>query len=101
MHEDRILTCRECGAEFVFTRGQQEFHDLLGFRSTPRRCKPCRRRRSGARTGSSAAARRPERLTWPARCAECGQETTVPFEPDPRRAAFCPTCYSRRRALVR
>jgi CxxC-x17-CxxC domain-containing protein len=99
MHEDRILTCCECGGEFVFTRSQQQFHETLGFRSTPRRCKPCRRRRGG--TAGAGRARRSERLTWPARCSACGLETTVPFEPDPQRAAFCPACYLRRRALVR
>ena len=25
MYEDRVLVCRDCGAEFVFTAGEQEF----------------------------------------------------------------------------
>ena len=100
MHVDRVLTCAECGGEFVFTRGQQQFHEAHGYRQTPRRCPPCRRRRSG-RTTSSRRLRRIERMTWPARCSACGQDTTVPFVPDPRRAAFCPSCYDRRKAAIR
>ena len=26
MFEDKTLTCKECGAEFVFTAGEQEFY---------------------------------------------------------------------------
>ena len=26
MYEDKTLTCKECGAEFVFTAGEQEFY---------------------------------------------------------------------------
>ena len=25
MYEDKTLVCKECGAEFVFTAGEQEF----------------------------------------------------------------------------
>ncbi|MBQ8338677.1 MAG: zinc-ribbon domain containing protein, partial [Oscillospiraceae bacterium] len=26
MYEDKTLVCKECGAEFVFTAGEQEFY---------------------------------------------------------------------------
>ena len=29
MFEDKTLKCKECGAEFVFTAGEQEFYCLL------------------------------------------------------------------------
>ena len=31
MYEDKTLTCKECGAEFVFTAGEQEFYAAKGF----------------------------------------------------------------------
>ena len=39
--DDIDLTCRQCGREFVFTKGEQEFYELKGFTS-PSRCQECR-----------------------------------------------------------
>ncbi|HHT38023.1 MAG TPA: cytochrome C551 [Mollicutes bacterium] len=39
--EDKTLTCKECGAEFIFTVRDQEFYNQNNF-SEPLRCKPCR-----------------------------------------------------------
>lgn len=41
--EDKNLTCVDCGAEFVFTAGEQEFYKEKGFDNEPRRCQACRR----------------------------------------------------------
>ncbi len=40
---DKTLTCRDCGSEFVFTVGEQEFYKEKGFDNEPTRCAPCRR----------------------------------------------------------
>jgi len=42
MYEDKILTCRECGVEFVFTASEQEFYAEKGFANEPGRCPQCR-----------------------------------------------------------
>lgn len=42
MYEDKTLVCKECGAEFVFTAGEQEFYASKGFVNEPQRCKACR-----------------------------------------------------------
>ncbi len=42
---DETLTCRDCGAEFVFTAGEQEFYKQKGFENKPVRCKTCRDKR--------------------------------------------------------
>ncbi len=42
MYEDKTLVCKECGAEFVFTAGEQEFYAERGFQNEPQRCKACR-----------------------------------------------------------
>ena len=31
MFQDKTLTCRECGAEFVFTASEQQFYADKGF----------------------------------------------------------------------
>ena len=38
---DKTLTCRDCGAEFVFTTGEQEFYKEKGFTNEPTRCVAC------------------------------------------------------------
>ena len=40
---DKTLTCKDCGAEFVFTVGEQEFYKEKGFDNEPQRCLACRR----------------------------------------------------------
>ncbi len=42
MYEDKTLVCKECGNEFVFTAGEQEFYAEKGFTNEPQRCKACR-----------------------------------------------------------
>ena len=39
MYEDKTLVCKECGQEFVFTAGEQEFYAERGFQ-TPARLPP-------------------------------------------------------------
>ena len=42
MFEDKTLKCKECGADFIFTAGEQEFYAEKGFQNEPQRCKACR-----------------------------------------------------------
>lgn len=48
MYEDKTLVCKECGNEFVFTAGEQEFYAERGFQNEPQRCKACRDARKAA-----------------------------------------------------
>lgn len=91
--QDKILTCRDCGAQFVFSAGEQEFFRQKGFENEPTRCPDCRaakRRRRGSRTTSN-------RQMYPAICADCGMECEVPFEPRGDRPVYCRDCYNKRR----
>jgi ssDNA-binding Zn-finger/Zn-ribbon topoisomerase 1 len=49
--EGEILQCEDCGADFVFEIGEQEFFDKHGF-SKPRRCPSCRARMKAKRGAS-------------------------------------------------
>jgi CxxC-x17-CxxC domain-containing protein len=44
-YADKTLTCRDCGAQFVFTAGEQEFYAQKGFTNEPSRCPNCRQAR--------------------------------------------------------
>ena len=46
---DKTLVCKDCGAEFVFTEGEQEFYAKKGFENEPTRCAECRRARKQRR----------------------------------------------------
>lgn len=52
-YEDLLLTCRDCGKEFVFTAGEQEFYSQKGFLHNPVRCPACRRARRQPRPDKS------------------------------------------------
>ena len=43
--EDKKIMCKDCGKEFVFTVGEQEFYKEKGFDNEPTRCISCRRAR--------------------------------------------------------
>ncbi len=41
---DVTLVCKDCGKEFTFTEGEQQFYQEKGF-SNPGRCAECRKAR--------------------------------------------------------
>ena len=88
MFEDKTLVCKDCGAEFVFTAGEQEFYAEKGFENEPQRCKACR----SARKASSKS----ERELFTAVCAECGGEARVPFKPREDRPVLCSECFAKK-----
>ena len=47
--KDETLKCKDCGAEFVFTAGEQQFYQEKGFTNKPQRCKTCRDARKAQR----------------------------------------------------
>jgi len=89
--EDKTLICRDCGQEFVFTAGEQEFYAQRGFQNEPSRCRECRdSRRSQHGEGRGA------RELFDAVCAECGKETKVPFRPRLDKPVYCSECFANR-----
>ena len=66
MYEDKTLVCKDCGNEFVFTAGEQEFY----------------------------AGRGPREM-FTAVCAACGKEARVPFKPREDRPVYCSDCFAK------
>jgi CxxC-x17-CxxC domain-containing protein len=46
---DRQIACLDCGQEFTFTAGEQEFYEQRGFTEAPKRCPSCRAVRKAQR----------------------------------------------------
>lgn len=93
MYNDKIITCKDCGSEFVFTANEQAFYAEKGFTNEPQRCKPCR----DSRKASSGRSDRAPREMFDAVCAECGAPCKVPFQPRDDRPVYCSDCFSNRR----
>ncbi|MCL2313129.1 MAG: zinc-ribbon domain containing protein [Firmicutes bacterium] len=87
MYEDKTFVCKDCGAEFVFTVGEQEFYAEKGFQNEPQRCKCCRDARKNNARG--------EREMFKSTCASCGGEARVPFQPHDDRPVYCSECFAK------
>lgn len=100
MYSDKTLSCRDCGKEFVFTAGEQEFYATRGFQNEPSRCPECRtaRKDQGGRGGMGGGGMRQPREMHNVICAECGKETQVPFRPSGDRPVYCQDCFSSKRS---
>ena len=111
--QDRTLTCRDCGQQFVFSAGEQEFYQSRGLTNEPGRCPECRRARKQAGGGGGGGGGyggggggggyggggggggydRPRRQMYPATCSACGKETQVPFQPRGDKPVYCSDCF--------
>ncbi len=115
---DKTLVCRDCGNNFTFTQGEQEFYSSRGY-TEPQRCADCRAAKKASRGndsygggGSSYSSgggggyssgggggggyggeRAPRQMTQ-VTCSNCGKETEVPFVPTGDRPVYCSDCFS-------
>jgi CxxC-x17-CxxC domain-containing protein len=88
--EDRTLECRDCGGEFAFSIGEQEFFNERRLTNDPVRCAPCRAARRRTRAGVGEYAQQ----LYPVVCAECGTHTELPFEPKLGTPVYCKDCFA-------
>ena len=94
--QDRLLRCVDCGAEFVWTAGEQQFFADKNFKNEPKRCKSCKTKRASRPAGGPGGGAR-ERVETVTTCSNCGKETTVPFKPTQGRPVFCKECFQSRK----
>jgi len=99
--EDKNLNCEDCSEEFVFSSDEQAFYNERGFENEPKRCKPCRQKKKASRQGHGGGrggfSSRP-RESHDVVCAECGENTTVPFKPTGDRPVYCNDCFRSKRS---
>jgi len=126
LYSDKVLTCADCGQEFVFSAREQEFYATRQF-TEPRRCGSCRASRKASRGdsggsgygnrggygasngggyGSSSSSygsdsgygSRGPREMFTATCSSCGKDAQVPFRPTSGKPVYCSDCFALRRA---
>ncbi len=100
--QDRSLNCVDCGAEFVWTAGEQHFFADKNFKNEPKRCKSCKAKRAsrpagGGGGGGGGGSVGRERVETTTNCSSCGKETTVPFRPTQGRPVFCRECFQQKK----
>jgi CxxC-x17-CxxC domain-containing protein len=98
MYQDKTLVCRDCGQEFIFSAGEQEFFASKGLQNEPGRCSSCRtsRRASGGMGGGARSGGNREMTT--VTCSSCGQPAQVPFVPRNDKPVYCSDCFSKQRS---
>ncbi|MFZ7103975.1 MAG: zinc-ribbon domain containing protein [Peptococcaceae bacterium] len=88
---DKTLTCKDCGSDFIFSAGEQEFYAEKGFQNEPQRCTSCRKARKQHQNNSG----RQQRQMFTAICSSCGVETQVPFKPNGTKPVYCRDCFQK------
>lgn len=93
--QEKSLQCADCGATFTFTAEEQEFFQSRGYVNEPKRCPSCRQTRKAERYGGGGGGGGygGRRQMFPAKCAACGKDTEVPFEPRGDKPVYCSDCY--------
>ena len=99
--QDKSLACMDCGADFIFTAGEQLFFQDKQFKNEPKRCKFCKAKRTAtfgpAGPGAVPVYNKVETRTI---CSQCNKETTVPFRPSQGRPVLCRECFQQTRAIA-
>ena len=106
---DKTLTCRDCGQEFIWTAGEQEFYASRGLQNAPSRFQADRaaRRASGGGGGGGGygggggggygGGGGGAREMFSATCSNCGREARVPFQPRGDKPVYCSDCFEKMR----
>jgi CxxC-x17-CxxC domain-containing protein len=99
-YQDKMLKCVDCGADFVFTSGEQSFFHDKQFRNEPKRCRACKAKRVAVLGAIIPRHQGSPRTENRAVCAQCGKETTLPFRPTQGRPVLCRECFQQRRSVA-
>ena len=105
-YQDKTITCSDCGATFTFSADEQEQFATRGYTNEPKRCPTCRDARKAKQNAngggfnnnrssnySQGGYNSAPRQMFPVKCATCGKDTQVPFEPRGDRPVYCSDCY--------
>jgi len=101
VYTDQLITCVDCGSQFTFTAGEQEFYEQKGFQNKPSRCPDCRQARKASRMGAGGGGGRSyggQREMFKATCSSCGGVAEVPFQPRGDKPVYCRDCFQRQRS---
>lgn len=82
--KDRVLECKTCGKEFIFSASEQEFFASKGLTNEPSKCKDCRRRARDEKTARVAMVK----------CTHCGKVAQVTFTVTYPETLLCDDCFN-------
>ena len=118
--QDKTITCVDCSAAFTHSAADQARYAEKGLGHEPKRCPTCRAKRRAKQDGggnvaaatgtersggpggprgragrffSASSSERGRREFFPATCASCGKQTTVPFRHVEGRPVYCRDCF--------
>ena len=100
-YQDRAIRCVDCNENFIWTAGEQVFFHDKGLKNEPKRCKPCKQAKNDRLAAISAAQSSgiKQKIEVTVTCAQCREQTTVPFYPSQGRPVYCRTCFLAARSL--
>jgi len=93
--KDKNILCIDCGIDFVWAVGEQEFFHDKGLKNPPKRCKDCKKAKN-ERISAVANAQKSgvkQKIEVSVFCARCSSYTTVPFYPSQGRPVYCRSCF--------
>ena len=85
--EDKTLTCKECGNNFVFSADEQAFFQKKGFEHDPARCPDCRKKKRQSL----------EKEKIEIKCAKCGKTAKVLLDIKQNIPIYCRECFEKLR----
>lgn len=89
-YEDKNLTCKDCGKDFVWSAGEQKFYADKGLQNPPGRCPECRKQKKEQKNN---------RQMFSIICKQCGKEGQVPFQPRNPNDVLCAECFAAQRTV--
>lgn len=93
--QDKTLPCKDCGNDFVFSAGEQEFYAQKGFENTPARCPDCRNQRKASfKKGNGSRSAR--KTLYDDVCDACQKPTQVPFQRTGAKPVYCRECFEQK-----
>jgi len=104
---DQTLRCRDCGVDFIWTEGEQQFYASRGLTNPPSRCPSCRAVRRASNSGGGGGGggyggggggggysrAGGSRQMFEVTCANCGGIARVPFQPRGDKPVYCSDCF--------
>lgn len=84
-YQDKVLICKDCQLEFIFSAGEQKFFEEKELQNVPQRCPDCRKRhKKGKKPGGQAIE---------IKCRLCGKTGRVSFPVSPEEKIYCGDCF--------
>ncbi len=84
MSKDRVLECKTCGKEFIFSASEQEFFASKGLTNEPSKCKDCRRKARDEKIARVSNVK----------CTHCGKVAQVTFTVTYPETLLCDDCFT-------